>query len=395
MVLRVALISSSYAPYPGGVEEHTRNVARVLRSAGNEVQVWTVDRGEHLGTQQLDGITVCYLPTPLPSASVCGVGRFALVAIPAWRAWRLAQREFRPDVLHVQCFGPNGVYALGLHSVTRTPLVLSAHGETFMDEHEVFTGSRLLSAALRRSLQQAEEVTGCSSMVLDDLTGRFGLSRAGLVVPNGVDSAEGSRLGVEASHAVDDQPFTVFAVGRAVRVKGFDLLIRAFATARLPDSAKLVIGGDGPEMEALRALAGDLGISGRVNFLGRLDREGVLRGMGSADVVVVPSRLEAFGIVVLEAWRSGTALLATSRGGPAELVTDGVDGMVVDPSVTDEFAARLSLLARDPLLRQELAAGGLRTVQRFTWERTAGEYSRLYEQHTRPDRPLHPPRAED
>lgn len=377
-MLHVALISSSYSPYPGGVEEHTRNLARELHDRGLAVEVWTVDRGEHLGTRTIDGITVRYLPTPLPSVSLSGLVSFARLVVPAWRAWRGALRTFRPDMLHVQCFGPNGVYAWTLHRLTQIPLIVSAHGETFMDEHDVFATSRLLTHTLRRAVRDADEVTGCSQMVLDDLHRRFGLVKDGVVVPNGVDLAEIDRLGIGPIVPDPASSPTVFAVGRVVKVKGFDLLIQAFAAADLPAHTRLVIGGDGPELPGLVALADELSLRNRVTFPGRLSRAEVIEGMATADLVVVPSRIEAFGIVVLEAWRSGTALLGTSRGGPGELISNGFDGVVVDPVDTSATARVLSALMHDATLRRALARHGLATVSGYTWARTADAYRDIY-----------------
>ncbi len=375
--LRLALISSSYHPYPGGVEEHTRSVARELRSRGHAVTVWTVDRGEGLGTRCVDDIEVRYLPTPLPVASIQGLWRFTRTALPAWRLWMDAVRDFRPDVLHVHCFGPNGIYATALHHRTGTPLVVSSHGETFADEKNVYGRSAVLRSGLRHALSVASAVTGCSGVVIEDLRARFGL-KAGVVVPNGVDLNKVQAL---AARTLDHpaRP-TVFAVGRVVHVKGFDLLIRAFARANLSEHTHLVIGGDGPELPKLRAMADELGIGERCSFPGRLDRAEVIRGIENATIVAVPSRLEAFGIVVLEAWRGGAPVLATSRSGPATFVTDGVDGLLVDPENTASFASALQRLAADPDLRERLASAGRKSVTAYTWQRTAADYERIYEE---------------
>ena len=109
---RVALVSSSYFPHPGGVEQHVRSVAGELRARGHDVVVWTVDRGEGLGVQVIDGVEVRYLPTPLPARSLRAGVRFLLALPAAARAWWRAYRDFAPSVLHVQCFGPNGLYAV-------------------------------------------------------------------------------------------------------------------------------------------------------------------------------------------------------------------------------------------------------------------------------------------
>ena len=110
-----------------------------------------------------------YLPTPLPARSVGAAARFLVELPAAATSWGQAFRRFRPHVVHVQCFGPNGVYAARLARLTRTPLIVSSHGETFMDDHAAFEHSALLRGALDRALHGACRVTGCSQVVLDDL----------------------------------------------------------------------------------------------------------------------------------------------------------------------------------------------------------------------------------
>jgi len=374
--MRIALISSSFAPYIGGVEEHTRQVADHLLAEGHEVEVWTVDRGEHLGELRMGGVPIRYLPTPLPARRLPSLVHFATSQPRAWRAWTRAWREFRPQVLHVQCFGPNGLYALALHARRRTPLVLSSHGETFTDDHGVFDQSRLLNSGLRRAGRAAAAVTGCSSLVVRDLAAHFGIAEA-IVVPNGVDL--GPDRGGEA-HRPAAWPAgpTILAVGRLERVKGFDLLLRAFAAMPRPGGANLIIAGTGSQLEDLRCLADHLGVADRVVFAGRMTPEEVASAMSAATVVAVPSRMEAFGIVVLEAWRSGRPLVATSRGGPGTLVTDDVDGLLVDPDDCGAFAAALHRVVADERLARRLGAAGRRTVEKYTWDAAVDKYVAIY-----------------
>lgn len=375
--MRIALISSSYAPYPGGVEEHTRNVARELVARGHEVVVWTVDRGEGLGDKVVDGIPVHYLATPLPNRSPAGIARFAAAAPRALWSWVAQHRAFRPQVLHVQCFGPNGVYALALHHLTRTPLVVSSHGETFADDHNAFEHSGLLRTGLTRALRSAAAVTGCSQFVLDDLAARFGCT-TGVVVPNGVDLMESAGAPTELPYPASTDSPTILGLGRMEHNKGFDLLLQAFAAASLPDHTQLILAGDGGELPNLRTLASDLGVAERVSFPGPLSRPQVVAAFESATVVVVPSRVEAFGIVVLEAWRAGTPLIATTRGGPGELVTQGVNGLLVDPTDTHALAEALRTLTGDAELRRSLGAAGRTTVEGYTWSAVAEQYVKLY-----------------
>lgn len=368
---RVALVSSSFAPYVGGVEEHVARVAEVMNRRGEQVEVWTVDRGERLGVREVGGVVVRYLPTPLPSSHLRsmagGLRRFP----GALRAWVQAYRSFRPDLLDVQCFGPNGIYATWLARLTGTPLVVSSHGETFMDADDHFQRPTLLSAALRRSLRSADAVTVCSAFVADDLVRRFA-ARDCVVVPNGVD------LDQPGAPELPDRPKGdyVFAVARLERVKGFDLLLDAFA--RIPGDATLVLGGDGPQRQALADQAADLDLSDRVVLTGRLDRAEVVSWMAGARVIVVPSRVEAFGITVLEGLRSGRPTIATSIGGPPDIIVDGRTGFLVDPTDRLAMAARIQELLGDRELADRIGAAGLLAVRQWTWSAVVDRYLELF-----------------
>ena len=350
------------------------HVAHELRRQGHAVTVWTVDRGEGLGRIQHDGLEVRYLPTPLPASSATKILGFLRVAPAAWRHWMSAWRDFRPDVLHVQCFGPNGLYALALRKSRKTPLIVSTHGETFADDHDAFSHSLLLRSGLKYALRDADVVTGCSQMVLDDLSERFG-STKGVVVPNGVELTSAKPAPGLLSQA--ESP-SVFALGRVERMKGFDLLIEAFARASVPPGTVLTVGGDGSELASLRDLVRQRDLSDRVSFLGNLSPSEVAHQMSTASLVVVPSRREAFGIVVLEAWRAGAPLIATSRGGPRDLVRDGVDGLVIDPEDTAALAGAITRVLAEPELARRLGKAGAERVKAYTWEHVVQEYESLY-----------------
>jgi len=143
-------------------------------------------------------------------------------------------------------------------------------------------------------------------------------------------------------------------------------------------TADLVIGGTGSALERLEAQAEDSGIGDRVHFVGRLSRDQVAAAMGGAKAFVMPSRLEPFGIVVLEGWRAGTAVLATDHGGPPEFVHDGEDGLLVDPFDTAAFATVLGRVLSDERLRDDIAAAGRARVEAFAWPRIAEEYRAVY-----------------
>lgn len=157
----------------------------------------------------------------------------------------------------------------------------------------------------------------------------------------------------------------VFALGRFVPKKGFADLLHAFA--RLPESISgrpvhLAIAGDGPLRHDLKATADRLGIGERTHFPGWLtDPAPWFR---AADVLVCPSRSEPLGNVVLEGWTHAKPVVCTRTAGPVELVTEGVDGILVAVEAPEEMAVALHRLLVDGARRRELARAGLRTCRR-------------------------------
>ncbi len=383
---RVALLPSAYPPSVGGVEELTRHLALALVAAGDEVEVWTGNPDDHAPetVEIRDGLVVRRFPLPLPATSWSAIAYAAANGPRTMRALHRAVASFRPDVLHVQCFGPNGAYATALSRTTGVPLVVTLQGETLMDDADLFEVSQSMRAALRAGLRTAAAVTACSQFTLDDAVTRFGLAPGrGLVIPNGValDGAGPVAGPVDAGplERLGDTPF-VLALGRVVGKKGFDLLLAGYAAMDPAErTADLVIGGSGPAGEALEAQAEESGIGERVHFVGRLTREQVAEAMSRAEVFVMPSRLEPFGIVVLEGWRAGTAVVATRRGGPPEFIRDGEDGLLVDPFDTAAVARVLGRVLTDDALRRSVAAAGHARVGEFAWPVVTERYRSVYD----------------
>ncbi len=383
---RIALLPSSYPPSLGGVEEMTRHLALSLVNAGDQVEVWTCqpDDATPETAEIRDGLVVRRLPMPLPATNWSAVRRTATTGARTLLSLRSAVAAFRPDLLHVQCFGPNGAYATALSRVSGVPLVITLHGETLMDDADIFVTSRVLRAALRKGIRNAAAVTACSAFTLADAEERFGLARGrGTVIPNGVDLDGGGGAGGGCTRTgpltgTGERPY-ILGLGRVVEKKGFDLLLAAYA-AMDPGlrTTDLVIAGAGPALGGLQERAAALGVADHVHFPGRLSRPEVAEAMAGATLFVMPSRLEPFGIVVLEAWRAGTAVVATDRGGAPEFVHSGRDGVLVDPFDTAGFAAALEMLLADPAKRKAIARAGHQRVQSFGWPVIADRYRRLY-----------------
>lgn len=375
--MRVLLLPSAYAPAVGGVEVLTRQLSDHLVARADETEIWTNRHPATLPVRELIGGTLIRrFDMPLPKMDAAALAVFPGAATHALWRMRAAAREFRPDVLHVQCFGANGVFGTALATVTGIPLVVSLQGETVMDDQDVYVHSRSLRAGLRVGLRRAGAVTGCSQFVLDDAEQRFGLaSGSATVVPNGV------AFDARETEVPLELPFArfVLGLGRVVEKKGFDLLVRAFQrTAAAHADTGLVIGGDGAARPALGRLVSELGLESRVVLPGTLRGGQVEWAMAHAAAFVLPSRVEPFGIVVLEALRAGVPVVVSSHGGAREIVRDERDGLVVDPLDVVAMATAIARVLDDGALARRLSDAAARRARDYSWGTISERYQAIY-----------------
>ena len=163
-------------------------------------------------------------------------------------------------------------------------------------------------------------------------------------------------------------------VGRFDPIKGLDLLLRAMQRTIVPRDTQLVVVG-GPsvagESEKARRLVRELGLTDRVKFAGLVKQESLHYYYSAADVTVIPSYYESFGLVALESMACGTPVLAARTGGLTSIVSDGENGLLFQWRQPDALAGKLEQILADRPLWQRLAVGASATPSRFSWGTTA------------------------
>jgi glycogen(starch) synthase len=176
-----------------------------------------------------------------------------------------------------------------------------------------------------------------------------------------------------------DEPLLVL-VGRLEHEKGAQDAIDAVALlSRRWPTLHLALVGDGARAADLRAQADRLGVTERVHAVGRLVGDQVAAMVAAADVALVPSRYEPFGLVALEAMAAGTPVLVCATGGLVDVVVDGVSGLVVAPADPDSLAQAVDGLLDDPGRRETLAqAASARVAARFGWAAVATATADVY-----------------
>jgi glycosyltransferase involved in cell wall biosynthesis len=203
------------------------------------------------------------------------------------------------------------------------------------------------------------------------------------VVPNGIDLSEFENLPnrgeFKRKYGLESDQRIIFYLGRIHKIKGLDLLVKAFADLPQPlDDVKLVIVGpnDG-YLPSLKKLVAHLEISKKVFFTGPLYGQEKLSAFVDADVYVLPSAYEIFGIAVLEALACGTPVIVTDRCGIADVIDNQV-GLVVPYDKEQLSNAILRLLGDDKMQQQFGERGKLLVRERFNWEKIAEQMENVY-----------------
>ncbi|MHB1422893.1 MAG: glycosyltransferase family 4 protein [Gemmataceae bacterium] len=393
--MKILLLTSSYAPVLGGLQTVTRALARNLLARGHEVRVVTNRYPRRLaGSEIVDGVSVRRWQFSRPSWRQLRQGRLDLFLAALYYCPRVQSRlrrllvTFRPDVVNVH-FPDNQIpFVLGLKRRFGFRLVVSLHGH----EVERFTAHgehNLDSRGLRALLREADAVTACSRYLLESASRlESSLHAKGAVIYNGIDSERFQ----DATLYQHPRPY-LFAMGRLTRKKGFDLLLQALARIDVPaQGLDLIIAGEGEELSTLKEQAQGLGLERRVHFHGRASQEEVIRLLNGCRFLVVPSRVEPFGIVALEGLAAGKGVVATRVGGMAEFLDRetspprwrkcGKSGfarpavVLVAPTV-EELAEGLREQLSRPLPVQE--SDELRAYVRdeYSWRRVTQRYERI------------------
>ena len=370
---RIALFPSAFHPSLGGVEELTGQLALNFVKRGLDVMIFTNRWPRDLAVQEhWRGVALRRLPMRLPENGFKSVIGSWLTRSSVFRELVAQVKRFKAEVIHVQCVSSNGWYAAAVAAYLGVPLVVTAQGELTMDAGRLYEKSPFYNRLLQLLLGSANRVTGCSMATLREIEVFFGrpFSERGAVVYNGV-GLEAFEAGPSWSHKA---PY-FFGIGRIVPQKGFYELIQAYGASGVK-GIDLLLAGDGPDIERLCRLRDELGLCGRVHFLGRAGRTAVHSLLRGATGVVVPSLREPFGIVSLEALAAGKALLASRVGGIPEVVPHGAGVRLVPPGNVDALAEGLRWLQGGATA--DCAEGLRRHAMRFVWPRIAERYLAVY-----------------
>ena len=290
------------------------------------------------------------------------------------------------DVIHAN-YWLSGVSGHRLKHMLDLPLVATFHTlarvKAENGDHEPY----LRIAAESEVVACSDVITASSETEVRQLIDLYGADpdRIEVVAP-GVDHAffsPGSRAGARAALGLGDEPVLLF-VGRIQPLKGADVAVEALRCLQPSDARLLIVGGasgrEGDhEVERIRELITHHGLDDRVEMVSPRPHYELSTFYRAADVCLVPSRSESFGLVALEAAACGTPVVVSDVGGLRTLVDDGVTGFRVVGREPCHYAEATRRIIGDPVLAKELSANAARMAARYTWAGTAERLRRTYD----------------
>ncbi|MGH7275296.1 MAG: glycosyltransferase family 4 protein, partial [Nitrospiria bacterium] len=239
-----------------------------------------------------------------------------------------------------------------------------------------------------RSLRKLNGIIANSRYVKESLIRSYHRPATAIeVIYNGIcgpsaSSSAAKAAGMSTGHQGGQLPgeTRLLFVGSNFQRKGLPTLIRALpqVLARIPRVRLYIIGRD-PNKEAMRRLCQRMKVEEHVQFVGWLAHSEVLDYFAKADIFVMPSLIEGFGIVFLEAMAAGVPVIGGSVGGARELIMDGVNGFLVRPLDVQDLAHKICMVLENKPLREQLVFQGYQTIKSFTVERMVEETIAYYE----------------
>ena len=375
-----------------GITNVVYNVTKELVRRGHQVEVYASDMLDLHGKDSLyakhlviNGVNVHYSRS---------LWRYKTFMVTPSIVPLLSKNIDNFDIIHIHdCRSFQGISTYLLAKTKNIPYVFQPHGSYLFTLPESLTtniGRCTLDKFISgKIVKNASKVIALSQMEAEQYRGMGVPDEKIEVIPNGIDLSEYGDLPPKGcfkrKFGIDEDEKIVLYLGRIHRIKGIDILVRAFADViEKLDDVRLrlvVVGPDDGYLGELEALTKALKIEDNVLILGPLYGKDKLEAYVDADVYVLPSRYETFPMSLLEAYACGKPVIASMTGGLKDLVMDRVTGLLIKPSDVRQFADSICcLLDNNYNKAQEMGLRGKRFVkENFSVEKVTDKLERIYE----------------
>ena len=287
-------------------------------------------------------------------------------------------RKNRYDVINTHFAVPTGPIGYIIGRLFKIPNILSLHGGDIYDPSKKTSPhtSCFYRLVIRFIINAAYEVAAQSSNTRENAIKYYGIKRNIHIIPLPfhapvLPKPDRKSLNLPA------KDFYFITIGRLVKRKDIDTMLKGFSkiTAK---NAKLLIIGDGPEIEHLKNLAESLGISGKISFLGHLDDKDKYRYLTISNCYIMTSLHEGFGIVFMEAMYCSLPIISTNHGGQTDFLVNEKNALLINVSDADGCASAMSRMLLDKKLYKKCSDNNRKSVTQFAAKKIANKYMDIF-----------------
>ena len=388
--MNILFVTPFFSPQSGGVATYVQDIKRLLGGRGHSIYVLRPGDSETIEACPLaaeDGVLQLNLRSPwISTVPVKAVAAFLLYLVPTmWRLYRFIRRN-NIQVISLEYPMTCMVYFYFIRAWTEIPIVVGLHGSDVLLLHMNDVVSQWI---VRRMIRRASWILAHSASLVRDANEKIGkLSHHHSFLHYGVECKR-LRDAAESATAIAVIPEGDFilTVAKLYPRKGLDVLLRAIhvlSSSSAQCQYRFVIAGEGPEESRLKAMAAELGIESMVLFAGDVKNEIIPALFKQCAFFVLSSRVEPFGIVLLEAMTFGKAIVATTVGGIPEFIRDGYNGLLVPVEDSQALAAGIDKLIRDKDVRERIGNHGRMIVEeQYDYDKLVVQYEELFREQIR------------
>ncbi len=372
--MKIAQLSPYMYPHLGGVESHVLELSKYLIKRGHEVYIVTTQLEDTKERETVEGVPVIRVK-PLTIK----------LSTPILPNCQKVLMEEGADIVHAHSPPPLAEF-FGVRAADKmnVPFVLTYHCD--LEIPHIF--GQLIVQLYQRTLGT---YTVSKSDKIITTTHSYGATsravwyRDSTVIPNAVDSQRfhpsNSPGDIKKKLGIGEDEKMVLYVGRIVYHKGLEHLVES--ASYLDHDVKYVLGGTGDFRPVLEDIVKRNDLQGRVIFPGRIPNSELPKYYAAADVFVLPSvsRLEAFGIVALEAMASATPVVVSDIPGVREVITEGEHGLLSEPLNPANLAGKIRTIIRNPDMAERMGKNGRKRIEEnLTWAIVAEQIERVYQE---------------
>jgi len=376
--MKLLLLNYEFPPMGGGAGNATDNISKELVKMGHDVTVITSRYGEQQKYEVRDGVKIHRVFSLRKGIHDCGFrGAYTYLVSASMKLWQLKKKE-QYDTLHYFFSLPTGLLSLLPWAFRQTPYIVSLRGSD-VPYYDVFNKkvhlfNMILKPVNRFIWRKAKKVVALSNgLRLTAL--RTSPKQSIDVIPNGVETDIFKPLSKKKKR---DKKFGLITVSRLINRKGIDHILKALAELR-DEKISLLIVGTGSYESYLKKMCHELELDNIVTFYGYCPRERLPELYNKADVFILPSLAESFGIVFAEAMACGLPVIGGKTGGVPDLIKDE-NGILVEPGNIREIKDAIVTMEQDQQKRINMGkANRQKVLDHYSWKSVSNQYVGLYE----------------